>query len=292
MSKFRPILILGDTATGKTELVRNVIKRFIEKGGFSRNDIMVISKENEYSDLGVQWSSRLRKKDVLVDGKVIVLEDLPRLATKRVHRILLELLTQTRHYKTYVIATTQTEEGFDLRFLSRFKAMAFFRNVPTYQTYQKWWKVFGRGIANFLKEKVRNIEDYHFVIYDKESDTYFNEFENKDEKGISILEEGAKDKLKGESKLADLVKAEREARKMNLKNLSDNNKSRETKEERIIRLLKKGVGDYEVARLLGTSVGYVSVVKSRARGMGLLKELPKKKEGRPRQNGLGFEVKV
>jgi transposase len=282
-SEFRPILILGNSAAGKTELVRNVIKRFIEKG-FPRENIIVISKENEYSDLGIQWSNRLRKRDILADEKIIVLEDLPRLATKRTHRILMELLTQTRHYRTYVIATSQTEGGFDLRFLSRFKVIVFFRNVFNYQSYQKWWRAFG-GVANFLKEKVGNLEKYHYVIYDRENDTYFNGFENKDEKGISILEEGVNFEMKGE-KLTDLIEREKTARKINVKNLSDNNKSRVVKEARIIELLEKGKNDYEIAKILGTSVGYVSVVKSRARGMGLLKELPKKKEGRPRQNGL------
>jgi DNA helicase HerA-like ATPase len=251
-SLFRPLLILGDTASGKTFLVKKILSKLISEG-WSPEDIHVVSHENEYGELGVDWSNKLRKRDVWNNGKVIVLEDLPAYANKRTFKILRALLTQGRHLKSYVIATSQDDEGIDWRLLRRFKAIVFFRNQISYN---KWWKAFRKEVASFLVERVERLDDFRFIILDRESRIVFNEYANDEEEGVSLIVEGLREKLTGGISLKELREVKQEVKVKKSQVIIKNSKKDKAKE-----LMLSGLTDAEICKELGISSGTLQVYR-------------------------------
>jgi len=179
---------------GKSTMVARLIEEFVGNLETEAYEARTGSDHDHFSDFSVKLFARdllgyedvkplvkhypnFLRRDVLCEDALIIVEDLPRLYTRRHIQILRELLTQTRHYRDYVICVSQTDLGLDKRFIRMFKWVVLFKMILDYQ---KWRKVLSAGEARFLKGKVDSLEPHRCIMLDLESGSLINSFENRE----------------------------------------------------------------------------------------------------------------
>jgi hypothetical protein len=268
MELFNPILILGESRIGKTFLIKNILSRIDNKVK------VVFAKEDEYDN--VEFHNDFRVKDLLQDNSVIVIEDLPRLMrkSKRMWKYILELLTQTGHYKSYVLISCQTDEGVDLRFIRKFGAVIFFKNNLSYRKWRIILSPFYTNrsdlskVASSLVKKVYGLDFFNFIILDMRTMKFLGEFRNDDMNAIDKVLYSLDNVINDGRDLLDLVERkaivdpEKERKKIDSKSL-------------ILQKFKEGKDIFEISNELNLSISYVRYVKSMLTKQGLLKKEPK-----------------